>query len=117
VFRAPLPCPQAKTSPASDGKEGVWLGIKSESGESLIGTGEGVAKAMDFRRKPENGGLWSAKEFDKLRGAPWEPQQGAGGGLEVKSKVQLPADPVELRQGSGNLNLQGEGSGKEKKTW
>ncbi len=57
-------------------KEGVWLGIKSQSGESLTGTGEGVAKAKDFRRKPENGGQWNKEVFDVLRGAPWEPYRG-----------------------------------------
>ncbi len=30
-------------------KEGVWLGVRMESGESLIGTSEGVAKAREFR--------------------------------------------------------------------
>ena len=35
-------------------REGVWLGIRAESGESIIGTNEGVVKARDFRRKPEN---------------------------------------------------------------
>ena len=62
-------------------KEGVWLGIKAESGESLIGTGEGVVKARDFRRKPENGGRWSKEDFDEFRGVPWEPYSGAGGGF------------------------------------
>ncbi len=37
-------------------KEGVWLGIRMESGESLIGTDEGVVKARVLRRKAENGG-------------------------------------------------------------
>ena len=51
-------------------KEGVWLGIKAESGESLIGASDGVAKARDFRRKPETGGRWSKGDFDKFRGVP-----------------------------------------------
>ncbi len=49
-------------------KEGVWFVIKAESGEWLIGTGEGVAKARDFRRKPGNGRRWNKKDFDKFRG-------------------------------------------------
>ncbi len=36
--------------------EGVRLGSRVESGESLIGTGEGFAKARDFKIKAENGG-------------------------------------------------------------
>ncbi len=35
--------------------DGVWLGIQLESGESIIGTPEGVVKARDCRRKPDNG--------------------------------------------------------------
>ena len=34
---------------------------------------EGDAKARDFRRKPEDGGRWGKEDFDKFRGAPWEP--------------------------------------------
>ncbi len=32
-------------------KEGVWLGLRMESGESLIGTNEVVVQARDFRGK------------------------------------------------------------------
>ncbi len=78
--------------------EGVCLGIKSESGESLIGAGGGVAKARGFRRKQENGGRWNREDLDNLRGAPWEPYAGAGGGFEVRSKVRLPADPAKLTE-------------------
>ncbi len=46
------------------------MGIKAESGESSIGTGEGISKARHFRRKPENGGRWSKVDFDKFRGIP-----------------------------------------------
>ena len=58
-------------------KEGVWLGVRVESGESLIGTNEGVVKARDFRRKAEIGGRWSVADFDKFVGVPWEPYPGA----------------------------------------
>ena len=57
-------------------EEGVWLGVHMESGESLIGTNEGVAKARDFKRKAENGGRWSVVDFDKFVGVPWEPYPG-----------------------------------------
>ena len=32
-------------------REAVWLGVQMESGESLIGTGEGVVKARDLGKK------------------------------------------------------------------
>ena len=72
--------------------EGVWLGITLESGESIIGTANGVVKARDFRRKPEEGGRWSSDGTDEFNAVPWEPYPGAGGGFEIKSKVRLPAD-------------------------
>ncbi len=37
-------------------EDGVWLGIKMESGASILGTAKGVAKAREFRRKPTEGG-------------------------------------------------------------
>ncbi len=57
--------------------EGVWLRAKMESGEPLIGTSEGVGKARNFRRKLANGGRRGVEDFDKFKGAPWEPHPGA----------------------------------------
>ncbi len=74
----------------SDGR----LGIKIGSGGSIIGTARGVAKARnarEVRRKPEEGGRCSDGGIDGFSGVPWEPYPGSGGGLEIKSKVRLPA--------------------------
>ncbi len=60
-------------------KEGVWLGVRMESGEPLIGTDEGVAKARDFIRKAENGGRWSITDFDKFLGAAPRSRRGFWG--------------------------------------
>ncbi len=73
-------------------REGVWLGVRVESGESSIGTNEGVVKTRDFRRKAENGGRWSVVDFDKVVGVPWEPYPRAKGGVELWSKVRLPVE-------------------------
>ncbi len=65
-----------------------------------------MAKARDFRRKPENGGWWSAEDFDKFVGVPWEPYPGVKGGHELSSKVRLSADPSEITKtvnGKGEL--------------
>ena len=51
-------------------REGVWLGVRLESGEAIVGTSEGVLKARDFRRKPESGGRWDRAKFDKFVGVP-----------------------------------------------
>ncbi len=69
-----------------------------ESGESLIGTGEGVVKARDFRRKAENGGRWITVDFDKFVRVPWEPYPGAKGGFEMRSKVRLPVERAEFSE-------------------
>ncbi len=62
------------------------MAVRTESGESLIGTNEGVAKARDFRRKAESAGRWSVADFGKFVGVTWEPYPGAQGGFELRSK-------------------------------
>ena len=54
-----------------------------ESGESIIGASDGVAKARDFRRRPENGGRWGKETFDEFKGVPREPRPGAKGSVEL----------------------------------
>jgi hypothetical protein len=49
-------------------REGGWLGVRPESGESLIGTEEGVVRARFIRRKSEHGGRWSVADCDKVVG-------------------------------------------------
>ncbi len=52
----------------------------------MIDTDEGVVKARDFRRKAENGGMWSIADFDQFVCVPWEPYPGAKCGFELRSK-------------------------------
>ncbi len=82
---------------------GVWLGIKLGSGESIIGTADGVVKAREFRRRPEEGRCRHGG-IDGLKGVPWDPCPGAGRGLEIKSRVRLPAD-----SGRIIINIEGKG--------
>ena len=46
-------------------RECVWLGIRMESGESIIGTSGGVVKARDFRRKVVLKDRWGKEVFDE----------------------------------------------------
>ena len=55
--------------------EGIWIGIKEESGEVLIGTTEGVIKVRTVRRKPEVN-KWNVEMFKGMKGLPWEPVPG-----------------------------------------
>ncbi len=49
------------------------MGIKSESGESLIGTGGGAVKARDFRRKQ------TTEDVGTMRTSTSSEYPGAGG--------------------------------------
>ena len=53
--------------------EGVWLGIREESGEHLVGTVEGVIKARTVRRRPIQHERWNKQLFDSFQGVPWKP--------------------------------------------
>ncbi len=77
-------------------KEGIRSRIRMESGESLTCTGEGVAKARVFGRKPENAGSWIAEECDKFTGISREPCPEAKGGFEHRSNARLPAESREF---------------------
>ena len=50
--------------------EGVWLGVRDETGEAIVGTKDGVVKRRDFRRKPIVDDRWDVKKFDEFRGSP-----------------------------------------------
>jgi hypothetical protein len=67
-----------------------------ESGKSLLGAGEGVVMARDFRSKPESGSGSNVEGFDKFEGAPWGPYPEAKRGFEMRSKVRLPVESGEF---------------------
>jgi hypothetical protein len=69
--------------------EGIWLGVREESSEILVGTMEGVVKARSFRHKATNEDRWDPKWLDGFRGVPWEPEPGRQN-IEVNIKVALP---------------------------
>ena len=35
--------------------DGIWLGVKGRTGESIIGTPDGVVKAYTVKRRPKTG--------------------------------------------------------------
>ena len=67
-----VPKTKGKYKADSRVKEGIWLGIKEKSGESIIGTARGVVKARTIRRRPE-GERWSWEELQTMKGVPWRP--------------------------------------------
>ena len=74
-------------------ESGIWLGVRDESGEILIGTAEGVLKARSFMRKPESQ-QWNYEEFAGMQGVPWEPRPGHEG-REIKSKLNIANTPIQ----------------------
>ena len=75
---------------------GIWMGIADRTGEIIIGTKDGVVKARDIRSLEEKE-AWDVGRFNDIRGTPWEPIPGREG-IEIKSKVVIPASRTEPRQ-------------------
>jgi hypothetical protein len=78
-------------------EEGVFLGVREESGEIIVGTKEGVIKARAFRKKGSEKERWSNESVKSVGGIPWEPIPGREG-IEIKSSVNLPRDESEIRK-------------------
>ena len=50
-------------------REGIFLGMRMRSDETIVGTADGVIKARTIRRRPE-GEQWSAEEVKNMKGTP-----------------------------------------------
>ncbi len=70
--------------------EGVWFGVREESGETLIGTREGVIKVRTIRRKA-GAARWNKELMDAVKGTPWEPVPGRHS-TEVPIKIGIPEE-------------------------
>lgn len=65
-------------------ESGIWLGIRDESGEHLIGTKEGIRRARTIRRRGSDEERWNIREVDEMKGIPWEPEgKKEGTGVDV----------------------------------
>ena len=51
-------------------ENGVWLGVRDESGEYIIGTEGGTIKVRTVRRKASIEDRWNWEEFNKIKGTP-----------------------------------------------
>ena len=56
-------------------EDGVFAGIRIESGELFIMTPEGTIKVRSFARKPEDE-RWNIEALSAASGLPWEPIPG-----------------------------------------
>ena len=66
--------------------EGIWLGVREESMEVLIGTKDGVIKARTLKRFGRNEDRWKRSRLDEMKGTPWEPVEGSTS-IDVKSQI------------------------------
>ena len=74
---------------------GVWLGIREESGEYIIGTEKGTIKVRTVRRKGSEEDRWNWDEFTKIQGTPWEPIPGRPG-IELTANIGAEKGPREI---------------------
>ena len=57
-------------------EQGVWLGMRLETGESVIGTDLGVVKCRDIKRLGSSDERWNRDRLLAVQGTPWEPTLG-----------------------------------------
>ena len=86
---------QRKTGTAGRWSEGVWLGIREESGEALIGTSEGVFKARSIRRKATGKEKWKMEMLTGMRGVPWA--TGVKQQRDADVRIDIPGQEEEVR--------------------
>ena len=69
------PGSKGKTGMSSRWSDGIWIGMKEDTGEHLIGTKEGVIKARTIRRKGSREERWNRARLAEIRGLPWNPMK------------------------------------------
>ena len=83
-------------------EKGVWLGVKDDTGEVIIGTTLGTVKARDFKRLGSNEDRWNKEVVTSVQGTPWEPTPGkADDAIPVRVRLaeegreQEPPKPID----------------------
>ena len=64
--------------------------MADRTGETIIGTKDGVIKARDVRSMEEKEAC-DIGRFNDIRGTPWEPVPGREG-IEIRSRIVIPID-------------------------
>ena len=88
-------------------ERGIWLGIRDETNEIIIGTELGVVKARDFKRMASSEERWNCDFVHSMRGTPWEPTPGKTDDA-IPVRVRLPEEgrppePVNLGEPSSDI--------------
>ena len=66
------------------------MGIREESGETFVGTEDGVIKTRSIRRKAGSE-RWNKDLFNSIKGTPWEPIPGKNT-IEAPIAVRIPEE-------------------------
>ena len=74
---------------------GVWLGIREESGEYIIGRDKWTVKVRTVKRRGSEEDGWNWDEFIEIQGTPWEPIPGRPG-IELTSSIGAEKEPREI---------------------
>jgi hypothetical protein len=76
---------------------GIFLGIREESGEYIVGTEEGTIKCGTCRRKGLPEDRWNLALFKEFKGLPWEPTPGSDN-PDLKSRIIMPEVSREIKR-------------------
>ena len=68
--------------------QGIWLGIREESGEAMVGCSEGVMKASTVRRKSVNEDIGKREYLDEMTTLPWN--VGKDEDRDVDIRIEVP---------------------------
>ena len=72
-------------------ERGIWLGIRDETSEIIVGTEIGTVKARDFKRLADQQERWNAEAVMQMKGTPWEPVPGTTSD-SIPVHVRLPEE-------------------------
>ena len=76
-------------------RDGVYLGIRTLSGEIIVGTEEGVWKARTIRRKPFES-RWCSVNSKMIGGVPWKVSpEDEGDGLPMPGRIEIDSRVME----------------------
>ena len=77
--------------------DGVFLGFRSQSGEVIVGTEDGVMKTRTVRRKPEEE-RWHEENLKMVGGVPWRPSPGDDEGSAILPAMYVPEVEFNMRE-------------------
>ena len=78
--------------------DGVFLGYRTLSGETIVGTSKGVMRTRTVRRKPAEE-RWSVENLRLVTGVPWQPAPGDDIVDYTMPSLDLPVADRRLRSG------------------